>query len=310
MKRTLAGFAAITLALCLQSSDTVAVSPSGTGSPVKTITPENVSTSFPMKIEDFLAGNYLQRADVALTTRDWDITAYIIRRATNSPFSHAALVFNRPQQEPGIADTFVIEAGTSGVDLTKLGDYLDDKSSYVAIKRFKQTWFDEPKQARVRGVLLDKIKATYNYWAVGRIVRALWFGVQNSMQTKEKTLERYRDNAWTPPNEFICSGLVQVGFVETVIEYIKRGDLPPTALNEVVFHKEAAKWLPDAGGWKQLGKEAPDSAIIFQQQNLSELESVTPEDLAQSDKLEWLYLIRKGEVHKVSSYDDVRALIK
>ena len=51
-------------------------------------------------------------------------------------------------------------SGTSGVDLTNLRDYIADKSAFIAIKRFKQPWFDEAKQSRVRGLLLDKIKAT------------------------------------------------------------------------------------------------------------------------------------------------------
>lgn len=311
MRRKCPTAAVLILALLCAAAPARAVTPGG--SPVRTVPNETVpappATAFPMKVEDFVAGNFLRRSDVALTTRDWDLTAWIIRRATGSPFSHAALVFNLARQEPGIDDSFLIEAGTSGVDLTKLSDYLDDKSTYIAVKRFRQDWFDEQKQARVRGVLLDKIKASYNYWAIGRIVRAMWFGVQTSVEKKERTLDRYRDNAWTPPNEFICSGLVQIGFVETVLEYIRQGLLPPAALNEVVFRKEAEKWLPDAAGWRQLGTDAPDTAALFREQNLSELESVTPEDLAQSDKLEWLYFIKGGTVHKVSSYAEVKALL-
>ncbi len=35
---------------------------------------------------------------------------------------------------------------------------------------------------------------------------------------------------------------------------------------------------------------------------------MTPEDLATSDKLEWLYFIKDGLVYKVSSYDEVKKL--
>ncbi len=272
--------------------------------------------SWPMPLDNFLAGNYLDRSDVVLTRRDWDLSSSVIRWATNSPFSHAALVFNRPGQEPGIGNTFVIEAGTSGVDLTNLRDYASDKSSFIAIKRFKGKWFDEPKQARVRGLLLDKIKASYNFWAIGRITRTLWFGVQNKMNKetgdksqREKTLEKYKDKEWSPPSEFICSGLVQIGFVETVLEYIKRGELPPSALNDVVFHRGAQRWLPDQKGWDALGAGGKDSAQIFERQNYQALESVTPDDLAKSRKLEWLYLIRDGLVYKVRTYAEVMFLI-
>src|SRR5215216_1767427 len=52
-----------------------------------------VEEVWPMPVEDFLAGKYLERADVVLTRRVWDISSWAIRWATNSPFSHAAMVF-------------------------------------------------------------------------------------------------------------------------------------------------------------------------------------------------------------------------
>ncbi len=263
---------------------------------------------WPKPVDEFLAGEYLERADVVLTRRDWDLSSYLIRLATKSPFSHAAMVFTGPQFESGFSSTFVIEAGTSGVDLTNIRDYISDKSTFIAIKRLKQPWFDEMKQARVRGILLDKIKASYNYWAIGRIFKNIWFGVQRQVRGKEKTIEAYRENDWRPPNDFICSGLVQLGFVQAVTEYVKDGKLPVTALKEVVFHEVAASRLPEAEDWQYLDEETQKlSAEIFEQQNIVELEAVTPEDLARSDKLEWLYLIRSGYVYKVSSYDDVLA---
>ena len=315
MTKSKTSLAAIALAAIIATGAAHALSSKTNPSPANTGVP-NAVESWPMDLDTFLAGHYLDRADIILTRRNWDISSSIIRWATNSPFSHAALVFNRPGQEPGITNTFVIEAGTSGVDLTNLRDYANDKSSFIAIKRFKGKWFDEPKQARVRGLLLDKIKASYNFWAIGRITRTLWFGVQSKMskQTEDKTqrettLERYKGKDWTPPSEFICSGLVQIGFVETVLEYIKQGQLPPSALNDVVFHRGAQRWLPDQKGWDALGAEGKNAAEFFEQQNYQALESVTPDDLAKSRKLEWLYLIRDGKVHKVRTLAEVMFLI-
>ena len=42
----------------------------------------------------------------------------------------------------------------------------------------------------------------------------------------------------------------------------------------------------------------------------NDLEAITPDDLAQSDRLEWLYFIRNGKVHKVGSYSEVRTLAR
>ena len=272
---------------------------------------EVVEEVWPMPVEDFLAGKYLERADVVLTRRAWDVASWAIRWATNSPFSHAAMVFTGPQFESGYTSTFVIESGTSGVDLTNLRDYIADKSAFIAIKRFKQPWFDEAKQSRVRGLLLDKIKASYNYWAIGTIARNLWFGVERSVSGDQKTMRRFRERKWDAPTEFICSGLVQIGFVEAALEYIKAGTLPPTALNEVVFEKEAATRLPERDDWGYLDAESSKTtAVLFRKQNFDALQSVTPEDLASSEKLEWLYFIKNGLVYKVTSYADVRKLIE
>lgn len=264
-----------------------------------------------MPIDKFLAGRYLDRADVVLTRRSGDAASYLIRWATSSIFSHSALVFANPQFDQGYSSTFVIEAGTSGVDLTKLDDYVNDKTTYVAVKRLKRPWFDDIKRSRVRGLMLDKIKASYNYWAIGRIARNIWFGVQQKMQGKEKTIEAYRNRAWTPPQEFICSGLVQLGYIEAALSFIQLGDIPPVALTDVIFHKDAASRLPEPPNWQMFSPEqAKETALQFGQQLAFELESVTPEDLAQSDKLEWLYFIHRGLVHKVASYDEVKKLAK
>ena len=270
-----------------------------------------VEEVWPMPVEDFLAGKYLERADVVLTRRDWDISSWAIRWATNSPFSHAAMVFTGPQFESGYTSTFVIESGSNGVDLTNLRDYITDKSAFLAIKRVRQPWFDESKQSRVRGLLLDKIKSTYNYWAIAQIARNIWFGVERSVRGDKTTIQNFRERDWDAPIEFICSGLVQIGFVEATIEYIKSGQLPPASLNDVVFEPVAATRLPEKEDWGYLDPEASKTtAVLFRKQNFDALEAVTPEDLAASEKLEWLYFIKNGMVYKVATYDDARKLIE
>ena len=291
------------------SVNTLDVEPPAPGAPVP-VEGQKAAEVWPMPGETFLAGTYLERADVVLTRRDWDLASWMIRWATGSPFSHAAMVFTGPQFESGYSTTFVIEAGTGGVDLTNLRDYIADKSAFLAIKRFRREWFDEPKQARVRGLLLDKIKASYNYWAIGHILRNLWFGVERSVRGDKDTIQSYRDREWDAPNEFICSGLVQVGFVEAVLEYIKADELPAYSLNEVVFEPLAATRLPDKGDWGYLDPETKKStAVLFRKQNFDALQSVTPETLAASEKLEWLYFIKEGMVYKVTNYDDVKKLV-
>jgi DNA-binding transcriptional regulator YdaS (Cro superfamily) len=268
--------------------------------------------TWPKKVDDFLAGEYLQKADVMLEQR-WsgDVAAWVIRWATNSLFSHAALVYTAPPYDSGVANTFVIEAGTKGVGLTKLTDYVHDSHvNFIAIKRLKPaSWFDSDRQARVRGLLLDKIKAHYDYWTVWQIARQIWFGVEEKVSSRQKTLESYREKDWTPPNEFICSGLVQIGYVEMMVEAIKNGQISPEALRDVVFTKSAERYLPIRGQWSSLGDQQKETAAIFRQLLNDELFSVTPEDLGQTDKLDWKYLIKGDKVYKISSYAELQKLI-
>ncbi|MFA9443338.1 MAG: YiiX/YebB-like N1pC/P60 family cysteine hydrolase [Hyphomicrobium sp.] len=312
MNRYLTAASLSTLAIAAIVGTTFA----GVTTPPAPVVAQNPATSraeesWPMPVETFLEGNYLKRSDIVLTRRDWDLTSWVIRWATGSPFSHAALIFTGPKFESGFTNTFVIEASTAGVDLTNLRDYIADKSSFLAVKRFKKEWFDEPKQSRVRGLLLDKIKADYNFWALGHIARNIWFGVERSMRGDKEAIQTFRERDWTPPNEYICSGLVQIGFVEAVLEYIKSDQLPPSALREVVFQRVAASRLPEKDDWQYLDPEASKTtANLFRNQNFDALESVTPEDLALSDKLEWLYMIKNGLVYKADSYDDVRKVIE
>ncbi len=97
-------------ALAVLSVTTLAVAPPAPVAPVP-VEGQKAAEVWPMPVETFLAGTYLERADVVLTRRDWDLASWMIRWATGSPFSHAAMVFTGPQFESGYSTTFVIEAG-------------------------------------------------------------------------------------------------------------------------------------------------------------------------------------------------------
>lgn len=310
MKKLMVAIACAALALGAGYEHAASLT-SSTGSHTTTKAAGSADDVWPKSVEDFLAGGYLQRADVVLTRREWDPTSYLIRWATTSPFSHTAMVFTGPSHDQGYASTFVIEAAGDGVDLANFKAYVEDENTAVAIKRLRQDWFDPTKQARVRGLLLENIKAEYNYWAIVRIARDIWFGIQKSLEGQQETVEAFRERDWKPPNSFICSGLVQVGFVEAVSEYVMQRQLPPWALNAVVFDEAAASRLPPPEAWADAPPELIDDVVpTFRAQLAAELEAVTPEVIATSDKLEWLYFIRGGKVHKVSSYDEVKKLIE
>lgn len=188
-----------------------------------------------MSVEQFLAGDYLQRADVVLCASKKGLFSKAIRFGTKSPFSHAAAVFVTPKRDLGFNNTFLIESGTSGVDITDLRHYLVDKvdSYQVGIKRLEQPWFQAGEEGKdlqklVRGQMLDFIKADYDYatiWRIAKqILRQMIFGFQVLRGKTAKGLIA----ADAAPNRFICSGLVQYGFYAALCRsLLKPGEEQP-----------------------------------------------------------------------------------
>ena len=232
------------LGLAAVAGTTFAVSPPAPVPPVSPRRRERRRRSGRCRWRTSSPASYLERADVVLTRRDWDLASWLIRWSTSSPFSHAAMVFTGPQFESGFSNTFVIEAGTGGVDLTDLRDYIADKSTFLAIKRVKRPWFDETKQSRVRGVLLDKIKATYDYWAVGHLARTLWFGVERTVRGEQADDRELPGPAMEPPNEFICSASCSSASSRRSWSTSSPVSSRARSLNQVVFDKEALSRLP------------------------------------------------------------------
>lgn len=248
---------------------------------------------FPMPVAAFLkdAEAYLRRGDVVLFKGKASLFSRAIRWSTRSEFSHAALVFAVPSVEEGFERTFLIEAGTSGVDITDLQHYLDKWRVYdIAIKRADYAWMDVGVQRSVRGHMLNFIKAEYDYWTIVAIARAIIsnvvFNVAAAVQGVETAVRQsYR---WTrrPPSRFVCSGFVQFGFISAVWRLIGNGHTS-ARIDDVIFRPVLASRL--------------DRAAVL---------ATTPEDLAVSKKLAWKFAIRGGKVHRVDNYEAVKAIFK
>lgn len=240
---------------------------------------------FPVPVRHFLlhAHQYLQRGDVVLLKGRASIFSWAVRWWTGSEFSHAALVFSVPSTEDGFEKTFLIEASIDGVDITDLRHYARDLSLFyeIAIKRCEQPWMTVDVQRSIRGHMLNYIKANYDYWTVLGFIRRITArrspGDRNSPEGMRKALWRRR-----PPNRFVCSGFVQYGFLAAISRLIQTHEVPREALHQVLFRPGLRPGASPA-----------------------EILATTPEDLATSDHLTWKYVVRGGQVHEVTSYDEV-----
>ena len=170
-RHAIASACAAIAAIVLACGATLAVSVRpGTAPPARSVLDLDDTDRWPKTLDDFLAGNYLRRADIVLTRRECDPTSFLIRWATVA-FSHAALVFPTPDQEPGIGNTFRHRGRHRRRQPHQPARLRHRRRLVRGHQALRQMWFDEEKQSRVRGLLLDNIKSEYNYWAIVRIVR-------------------------------------------------------------------------------------------------------------------------------------------
>jgi hypothetical protein len=266
-----------------------------------------------MTLEEFLAGSYLERADVVLTRDRGHFFSWLIRWALRSHFGHAALVYQVPHRSPEYDEVFAIEAGESGVRIRHLRDYCRRRGAVVAIKRVRRPWFTPERQAEVSGEALDLIEARYDFGkavALGLSSVRWWLlGLSQVIQGPRKALKRYRKAGYRPPSQLICSGLVQFGFIEAVSELVAKGRLPAPSFADVVFVEECAKFLP--ADWAALAEaEQRDIVTEFKSAFKEELEGITPNHLALSPRLDWVYVIRGDLVYPAPTPEEAFAILR
>lgn len=268
--------------------------------------------TWPIPVADFLAGPYLRPSDVVLTRKRQSLRSWLIRMATRGSFSHAALVFLVPRLEKGFDSSFVIEAASGGVELTNLADYLNDRRQIVGIKRLDVPWFTEELQCLVRGRLLNAIKSPYSYRTMLSVVRDVWnelrYGMRSCVFGSYKAICKSRKLKLTPPNQYICSGLVQQGFLLAIADLAFSDRIAPARLQEVVFRDDLAKLLPN--DWNQFTTKEQREIVYDYASGFSDrLQSVTPNDLAKSAALSWAFVVRDGLVHRVQDDRHARRLL-
>lgn len=250
------------------------------------------AVAWPITAEQFLAGNYLQRSDIVLCRGKRSLFSKLIRWATKSHFSHAALVFLVPSPQEGFDKTFLIEAVPSGVDLTDLRHYLVDRAADydVVVKRFERDWFTPDMQKLVRGHMLDFIKADYDIGAIWdhalAVLRRILFGIRAGISGLRRAVQASHAGHKLAPTQFVCSGFVQYGFVSAIRALVEKGLLHRDAVADVLFNP-ALKPRSDV------------SAIV----------ATTPEDLARSPRLAWKYVIVNGKAYAVSSAREAARLL-
>jgi hypothetical protein len=264
--------------------------------------------NWPMSVDQFVLGNYMRYSDIVLSRNEYNPLSWLIRRATRANFAHVGLVFLEPKLQYGWQSTYLIESVFAGVEVTDLNDYFKHPRLSVAIKRLNRDWMTDRIRRRVRGRMLDDIKAEYAFSTLFGLGRQLLFGVESAMRGQKSAVIRRRIAGKRAAKEFICSGFIQRGYAQGIFEFVRDGALPPSAMKDVMFDPKIAANLPE--DWSAF-TPAEVTAILeeFLEQSQDDLFAVTPRDLETNDAFEWAYVITRGKAYQVTSYADVCNLL-
>jgi hypothetical protein len=241
-----------------------------------------------MTAKEFVNGDYVEPGDIVLMTRLGSFFSWLLRMFDKSDFAHAAMVFQTPRHLDGIDHTFLIETSMGGVEIVSLSQFLFPTEVYadtglpadfvIGIKRLESPW-SNPIHRRMAASRMPR-------------TRNLYFRVRESLRGRAPNIGDFlKKGGGYLPKQFICSGFVQYAFVDMVRTAYHRGlidkETATQALEDVIF--------------------CPNSRMTSA---IEELMACTPNHIANTEKLQWKYLIHKGDVFHVASKDDVQRFFK
>ncbi len=263
--------------------------------------PEPEDVKWPMPVEQFQYGHFLEPGDIILSTRLESLFAFLMKRFDHSRFAHACLTFVTPRHYAGVDRSFLIEATFGGVDLGAFSEIVAPSKVYsekrnkpryvVGVKRLEADWFQPEMRPMVSGRMLRFIKDDdYNFALLAALafnrsnfffrMRDMLFGRAPTIGDFLKRAKRYA------PVDFICSGFVQFAYVDMVRWVLEKGMLSPDLAEQARDDVFFAPW-------------------VTPQSSMEELMAVKPLELASSPKLKWKYFIYGGQAHRVCCDEEV-----
>ncbi len=281
-------------------------------------------------------GPHLRVSDVVLRANlnPTEIFSRLIRFATNSTWSHSALLYLLSDPPQGFDNTFLVEAMTTGVRVASWRDEVIPPEQFtVGIRRLNVDWYaetardtakrnaEDPEDVKgigflrhIRGLALDQINQLYNHNTVDELtalyiervtkhyaiplVSELAGNLANYFKQKDESVLR-----------FICSGLVQYSFFAALRMRIINDLAVPayydsaisnlSNLHRVIYHPDPEGIIANYVQQVQAGRL--DIAAPVPDAVLDLLKTTTPADINNSTNLDWRYIIRKGWVWQIDN---------
>ncbi len=268
--------------------------------------PEPEDVEWPMPVEKFQYGHFLEPGDIVLSTRLESFFSFLMQSFDHSRFAHASLTFITPRHYAGVDRSFLIEATFSGVDLgafseivapTKVYKDTHEKPRYVVgIKRLEADWFTPEMRPMVSGRMLRFIKDDdYNFALLAALATNrsnFFFRLRDKLFGRAPTINEFLNRGKRfAPVDFICSGFVQFAYVDMVRTALERGLLHPHMIDQAHDDVFFAPWVDP-------------------QCSMEKLMAVKPRELAASPKLKWKYLIYGGKAYQVSRDEQVEEIFE
>jgi hypothetical protein len=192
-------------------------------------------------------GPYVRVSDVVMRVNHdpKEVFSRLIRIATNSQWSHSALLYLTNDPPKGFDNTFLIEAMTTGIRVASWrNEVVPFEQFTVGIKRPRIDWYvetprdiakhdpDDPEDdhgiaylRHVRGIALDQINGLYDHNTVHeltalyleRVAKRHLPGIPQIAEAAAGAADLFKkwdedDSKTTNVLRFICSGLVQYSF--------------------------------------------------------------------------------------------------
>lgn len=251
-------------------------------------------------ITELIENGRIKSADVLLEHSRGSIWGWIVRFGTRNYWNHALMVCSVGDSTGKNEQTLMIDPRLGGIFSFSLPEYFRKYPNYdVAVKRLDKDWFQSGDgnnsssfQKAVSAYALqragDKVTVAIALGTLHQFYRKLtivtrFFAQKLNLKIRPR---RKRRNKPINLNTYACSGIVQWSYYRGISAMMEGVEGSEDRIQEVTFSQ-------------QLPESPPDNELL----------SITPAELANSDKLAWKYVVNKGTVWEVSRREDVEAII-
>lgn len=249
---------------------------------------------------ELVEGDKLKRADILLAHSKGSYWGWLIRLGTRCYWNHAFIIYMVKDPDQGCNESLIIDPRMGVIHLDNIARYFENPNRYdLAVKRLDKAWFQNDTEAgglSYRQTVCDIALREIADKSDTRIIR-----ISRGMLRQVRLVYRFvrRRIKYPRPSKkqlspitkrliisaYGCGGFIQWSYYQAVSRILEESK-DKNRLQDVTFNPR-----------------------LIEPIRQYDLLSVTPADLARSDKLSWKYVVKDGVVWTVSSKEEVISII-